>query len=1084
MHESATVAGNSRKRRKLVHPQQQVSNCVQQNQTRSAAHRADYLQTDFALAYGDTLQNSGCNTNFLNALFNNQDSCSSSSSSFQRLPSSTATGNSGLMPGVLALHQQSLTGGAGVLNFCNLAGTSTNHQTQHQISSNTLNVPPRCAPHHSSKRKQDELAAYNAAAGLNNASGGSGLLQQHHTGKSVVIQPKTTNAKKNSSSNEGEYQLIEHEVLVSPYYQYEVLEFLGKGTFGQVVKCWKKGTNDIVAIKILKKHPSYARQGQIEVSILTRLSMENAEQNNFVRAFECFQHKNHTCLVFEMLQQNLYDFLKQNKFTPLPLYCIRPIVQQVLVALAKLKQLGLIHADLKPENIMLIDPINQPFRVKVIDFGSASHVSKAVMNTYLQSRYYRAPEIILGLPFSEAIDMWSLGCVIAELFLGWPLYPGSSEYDQIRYITTTQGTPPAHMLNNATKTHKFFKRQDSRIFNQYWKLKTVEEHEAETRVKSKETRKFIFNCLDDVNQVKVQLEMDEVDGICEKSDRADFIDILKKMLDMDQDRRLTPNEGLKHPFVQMTNLINFGTVNYVQHSLQKMEACQRSATSRLLLEQVRAAAAAASASSASMIPRSISAALQGSQVQPSDYAAAAAAAAASLVQYPQAAAAVQSGAPYITYQQLVLPHPYTAVPSRPLVSFIGGTQTAASGLAAAAAAAAAAPLYQQLVPVSLVEPQFLVPSAAAAAAAAWPSRLLTWPTAATTAAAVRGNQLAAAAAGNGVYQYPTAVQHHAATAANVQPTHQALQEAAAFLAPQAAASGLRNFGAVSQHHQTFQSQIAAAMPKRAQQQQFNTSQLFGDNICFGSGLSDSDLLLYSLGGGNSTKQPIQMVSTSSKKQSRSDRQQPMQIFAPASRGSVHNFADLLRDYDVAALDDVGANATISTLDVPVVVPSTIAALTTHNNNNNHVVTVSDSEPPSPAISVITISSSSDSPLDDDDSKETVCAASSNVKNLDAEAHASSAAAVAAANKTTIGKMPSGYSGRRAQCAIVRPIQVKRELIEQDDESTNNSGLDLSIGSAADASDFGLTLNNNAVLAAALGQTTNPLIASNIDWFLH
>ncbi|VDM24922.1 unnamed protein product [Toxocara canis] len=126
------------------------------------------------------------------------------------------------------------------------------------------------------------------------------------------------------------FQLIKNEVLVSPYRnQYEVLEFLGKGTFGQVVKAWKKGTNEIVAIKILKKHPSYARQGQIEVSILSRLSNENAEEFNFVRAFECFQHKHHTCLVFEMLEQNLYDFLKQNKFTPLPLSNIRPIVQQV-----------------------------------------------------------------------------------------------------------------------------------------------------------------------------------------------------------------------------------------------------------------------------------------------------------------------------------------------------------------------------------------------------------------------------------------------------------------------------------------------------------------------------------------------------------------------------------------------------------------------------------------------------------------------------------------------------------------------------------------------------------------------------------
>ena len=200
----------------------------------------------------------------------------------------------------------------------------------------------------------------------------------------------TTTAKATGSSNsEGDYQLVQHEVLYSMTTAYEVLEFLGRGTFGQVVKCWKKGTNEIVAIKILKNHPSYARQGQIEVGILSRLSQENADEFNFVRAYECFHHKNHTCLVFEMLEQNLYDFLKQNKFQPLPLKFIRPISQQVLTALLKLKNLGLIHADLKPENIMLVDPVRAPYRVKVIDFGSASHVSKAVCSTYLQSRYYR-----------------------------------------------------------------------------------------------------------------------------------------------------------------------------------------------------------------------------------------------------------------------------------------------------------------------------------------------------------------------------------------------------------------------------------------------------------------------------------------------------------------------------------------------------------------------------------------------------------------------------------------------------------------------------------------------------------------------
>lgn len=357
--------------------------------------------------------------------------------------------------------------------------------------------------------------------------------------------------------------------------QYEVLEFLGRGTFGQVVKCWKKGTNEIVAIKILKNHPSYARQGQIEVSILSRLSQENADEFNFVRAYECFQHKNHTCLVFEMLEQNLYDFLKQNKFSPLPLKYIRPILQQVLTALLKLKQLGLIHADLKPENIMLVDPVRQPYRVKVIDFGSASHVSKAVCNTYLQSRYYRAPEIILGLPFCEAIDMWSLGCVVAELFLGWPLYPGSSEYDQIRYISQTQGLPTEHMLNNASKTTKFFYR-DMESTYPFWRLKTPEEHEAENGIKSKEARKYIFNCLDDIGQVNVPTDLEGGELLAEKADRREFIDLLKRMLTMDQvERRITPGEALNHPFVNLAHLVDYAHCNNVKASVQMMEVCRR-----------------------------------------------------------------------------------------------------------------------------------------------------------------------------------------------------------------------------------------------------------------------------------------------------------------------------------------------------------------------------------------------------------------------------------------------------------------------------------------------------------------------------
>ncbi|XP_036389110.1 homeodomain-interacting protein kinase 1 [Megalops cyprinoides] len=424
------------------------------------------------------------------------------------------------------------------------------------------------------KRKREEVESSDSVQILeelsapvpSNRAGGGGA-----TAQSIAHSASTT--KSSTSHSEGDYQLVQHEILCSVSNSYEVLEFLGRGTFGQVAKCWKRGTNEIVAIKILKNHPSYARQGQIEVSILNQLSAENADEFNFVRSYECFQHKNHTCLVFEMLGQNLYDFLKHSKFSPLLLKCIRPVLQQVATALMKLKSLGLIHADLKPENIMLVDPLRQPYRVKVIDFGSASHVSKAVCSTYLQSRYYRAPEIILGLPFCEAIDMWSLGCVIAELFLGWPLYPGASEYDQIRYISQTQGLPAEYLLSAGTKTSHFFKRGAASSYP-LWRLKTPAEHEAEMGIKSKEARKYIFNCLDDMMQVNMT-KLEGTDMLAEKADRREFIDLLKRMLTLDAEKRITPMKTLTHPFVTMAHLLHFPHSSHVKSCFQNMEVCKR-----------------------------------------------------------------------------------------------------------------------------------------------------------------------------------------------------------------------------------------------------------------------------------------------------------------------------------------------------------------------------------------------------------------------------------------------------------------------------------------------------------------------------
>ncbi|XP_056268300.1 homeodomain-interacting protein kinase 3 isoform X1 [Pseudoliparis swirei] len=424
------------------------------------------------------------------------------------------------------------------------------------------------------KRKSEELNNKGSAMQIvEELSMMPAMMQTTHVGNATVGAgggPSTHDG--GAAGGDGDYQVVQHEVLCSMKNTYEVLDFLGRGTFGQVVKCWKRGTGEVVAVKILKNHPSYARQGQIEVGILARLSGENADEHNLVRAFECFQHRSHTCLVFEMLEQNLYDFLKQNKFSPLPLKVIRPVLQQVATALKKLKSMSLIHADLKPENIMLVDPVRQPYRVKVIDFGSASHVSKAVCSTYLQSRYYRAPEIILGLPFCEAIDMWSLGCVIAELFLGWPLYPGALEYDQIRYISQTQGLPAGQLLNLGTKTTRFFCKESDSPYAA-WRLKSTDEHETETGMKSKEARKYIFSCMDDVAHVNLVMNLEGSDFLAEKADRQEFVSLLKKMLLVDAEERITPAEALSHPFVTMQHLLDFPHSNHVKSCFHVMDVC-------------------------------------------------------------------------------------------------------------------------------------------------------------------------------------------------------------------------------------------------------------------------------------------------------------------------------------------------------------------------------------------------------------------------------------------------------------------------------------------------------------------------------
>jgi dual specificity tyrosine-phosphorylation-regulated kinase 2/3/4 len=150
---------------------------------------------------------------------------------------------------------------------------------------------------------------------------------------------------------------------------------------------------------------------------------------------------------------NLYEILKRNSFRGLLLSQIKQYAFQILECMALLYQSHVIHCDLKPENILVSDSCRN--FVKVIDFGSSCFSNQRVYS-YIQSRFYRAPEIVLGIPYTTAIDMWSLGCILVELYTGLPIFPCEDEKELIACIVEVIGEPPTDVIGQSTRSGLFF----------------------------------------------------------------------------------------------------------------------------------------------------------------------------------------------------------------------------------------------------------------------------------------------------------------------------------------------------------------------------------------------------------------------------------------------------------------------------------------------------------------------------------------------------------------------------------------------------------------------------------------------------
>lgn len=240
---------------------------------------------------------------------------------------------------------------------------------------------------------------------------------------------------------------------------YSAERIIGNGSFGVVFQASVVETGEIVAIKKVLQDKRFKNR---ELQIMRQLVKDG--HSNIVSLQHCFysqgekQDELYLNLVLEYVPETVYSISRhhQKSKLALPLLYVKLYLYQLSRALSHIHALGICHRDIKPQNL-LVNPENQ--QLKLCDFGSAKALVKGEPNvSYICSRYYRAPELIFGsTDYSTSIDIWSQGCVGAELLLGQPLFPGDSGVDQLVEIIKVLGTPTREEISSMNSNYTEFK---------------------------------------------------------------------------------------------------------------------------------------------------------------------------------------------------------------------------------------------------------------------------------------------------------------------------------------------------------------------------------------------------------------------------------------------------------------------------------------------------------------------------------------------------------------------------------------------------------------------------------------------------
>ncbi|KAJ1979017.1 U4/U6 small nuclear ribonucleoprotein prp4 [Dimargaris verticillata] len=353
----------------------------------------------------------------------------------------------------------------------------------------------------------------------------------------VLLREARPSLQDNWDDPEGYYRIILGEQFDGRYHVYNNL---GKGVFSTVFKARDKANDDHdVAIKVIRSNHTMYRAGQKEIAIINKLAAADPEdRKHCIQLLRHFEYRGHLCLVFESLSMNLRDVLKKyGRDVGLNLKAVRTYAQQLFIALTLLHKCRVLHADIKPDNILVNDAKNL---LKLCDFGSASDVHENDITPYLVSRFYRAPEIILGLSYDYAIDVWSVGCTLYELLTGKILFPGRSNNQMLRLMMELKGRFPTRMLKRGQFTGQHFDASFTH-FLQYDMDRVLNKEVVRPVVITKPTK-------------DLKARLSQIDHREPPKLMATFGDFLDRCLMLNPEKRMTATEALNHPFISDAKL--------------------------------------------------------------------------------------------------------------------------------------------------------------------------------------------------------------------------------------------------------------------------------------------------------------------------------------------------------------------------------------------------------------------------------------------------------------------------------------------------------------------------------------------------